>query len=105
MSRIDELMAQYGDTQAYLVALEAEVERLTKERDEAHAWERGFASRVSELEAEAERYRKALRSLYDGACDAWNRMAGYGAVDPELVLPLLAGPLDKAKHALEVKDA
>jgi hypothetical protein len=60
---------------------------------------------VKALEAEVERLHAALRSLYDGACDAWNRMAGYGAVDPELVLPLLAGPLDKAKHALEVKDA
>jgi len=54
--------------------------------------------------AEVERLRAALRSLYDGACDAWNRMAGYGAVDPELVLPLLAGPLDKAKRALEVPE-
>ena len=32
-SRVDELLAKYGDTTDYLIALEAEVERLTAERD------------------------------------------------------------------------
>jgi len=75
--------------------------RFHEEYRESHDIARQY---VAALEAEVERLRAALRSLHDGACDAWNRMAGYGAVDPELVLPLLAGPLDKAKRALEVPE-